>query len=178
MLTILLPTWTGWTVGVLVAIAWLWAWALCRAAARGDEMICALHEDMARSAGDAGAELLLTPQRSEAAMASATIGFGEGKESGLLAGDERPLRAAQSEAMSRVSDLEWGIRWETVERLDGTPLYGALMPETYPSLHAARRAERQLQRARPVRSTPFRASELKTVRYVVFARNRNEPTGL
>ena len=34
--------------------------------------------------------------------------------------------------MSRVSDsLAWGIRWETVERLDGTPLYGALMPETY-----------------------------------------------
>jgi hypothetical protein len=81
--------------------------------------------------------------------------------------------------MSRVSDsLQWGIRWETVERLDGTPLYGALMPETYPSLRAARRAERRLQRTRPVRSTPFRASELKPVRYVVFARHKNELHGL
>ena len=45
--------------------------------------------------------------------------------------------------MSRVSDsLQWGIRWETVERVDGTLLYGALMPETYPSLRAAQRAER------------------------------------
>ena len=33
--------------------------------------------------------------------------------------------------MSGVSDsLAWGIRWETVERLDGTPLSGALMRET------------------------------------------------
>jgi hypothetical protein len=77
--------------------------------------------------------------------------------------------------MSRVSDsLTWGIRWETVERLDGTPLYGALMPETYPSLRAARRAERRLQRTRPVRSTSFHASELKPVRYVVLARREGE----
>ena len=33
--------------------------------------------------------------------------------------------------MSGKSDsIRWGIRWETVERPDGNPLYGALMPET------------------------------------------------
>jgi hypothetical protein len=97
------------------------------------------------------------------------------KKLGLLTDDEEPVRAVQSEAMSRVSDsLHWGIRWETIERVDGTPLYGALMPETYPSLRAARRAERRLQRTRPVRSTPFRASELRPVRYIVFARREGE----
>lgn len=75
MLTILLPVWTWWTLAVLVSVAWLWGWALCRAAALGDERIHA-----ARSVGDAGAELLLTPQRAEAATASATIGFGVGQD--------------------------------------------------------------------------------------------------
>lgn len=78
--------------------------------------------------------------------------------------------------MSGVSDsLRWGIRWETVERLDGTPLYGALMPETYFSLRAARRAEQRLQLIRPARSSPFRAGVLKPVRYVIFARHENHP---
>jgi hypothetical protein len=77
--------------------------------------------------------------------------------------------------MSGVSgSLRWGIRWETVERLDGTPLYGALMPETYLSLRAARRAEQRLQMIRPARPSPFRAGESKPVRYVVFARRNDE----
>lgn len=77
--------------------------------------------------------------------------------------------------MSGPSDsLRWGIRWETVERSDGTPLYGALMPETYFSLRAARRAEHRLQMIRPARPSPFRAGELKPVRYVVFARREDE----
>jgi hypothetical protein len=81
--------------------------------------------------------------------------------------------------MSRVSDsFLWGIRWETVERLEGTPFYGALMPETYPSLRAARRAQRRLEQTRPARSTPFRAGVLRPVRYVVFARRENDVHGL
>lgn len=81
--------------------------------------------------------------------------------------------------MSGKSDsIRWGIRWETVERPDGNPLYGALMPETYLSLRAARRAERRLQMIRPTRSSPFRAGELKPVRYVVFARREDEVHGL
>ncbi len=81
--------------------------------------------------------------------------------------------------MSRVSDsLRWGIHWETVDRLDGTPLYGALMPETYPSQRAARRAQRRLEMIRPTRWSPFRASSPKPVRYVVFARREEEVHGL
>lgn len=81
--------------------------------------------------------------------------------------------------MSRVSDsLQWGIRWETVERVDGTPLYGALMPETYASLRAARRAQQRLEMTRPARPSPFRAGKPKPVRYVVFARREDEIHGL
>jgi hypothetical protein len=75
------------------------------------------------------------------------------------------------------ASLAWGIRWETVERLDGTPLYGALMPETYKSQRAARLAQRRLEMTRPARSSPFRASEQKRVRYVVFARRDGEIHG-
>lgn len=78
--------------------------------------------------------------------------------------------------MSSVSEsLTWGIRWETVERLDGTPLYGALMPETYRSQRAARLAQQRLEMTRPSRSSPFRASDQKRVRYLVFARREDEP---
>lgn len=81
MLTILLPAWTWWTVGAWVAITWLWAWALCRAADRGDEMIRSLPQDMA------GAGPPLTPQRAEAATASAAIGFGESEVHGFFEDD-------------------------------------------------------------------------------------------
>jgi hypothetical protein len=33
------PTWTLWTIAAVVAATWLWAWALCRAAALGDDMV-------------------------------------------------------------------------------------------------------------------------------------------
>jgi hypothetical protein len=70
------------------------------------------------------------------------------------------------------------IRWDTVERLDGTPLYGALMPETYASQRSVRLAQRRLEMTRPSRSSPFRASEQKRVRYFVFARREDEPQAL
>ena len=81
MLTILLPVWTWWTVSVWVAITWLWVWALCRAAARGDEMARCLRQDVA------GAEPPLTPQRAETATASAAIGFGESEVDGFFKDD-------------------------------------------------------------------------------------------
>jgi len=94
MLTIFLPAWTGWTLAVLVVVAWLWVWALCRAAALGDEMINSLRRDLAGQdtacgARDAEAEPRLTPQRAEAAMATATIGSGQGEGHGIL--DDEPL---------------------------------------------------------------------------------------
>ena len=81
MLTIFLPAWTGWAVGAWVAITWLWAWALCRAAARGDEMIRSLRQDLA------GAEPALTPQRAEAPATSAATGFWEGEVHGFFEND-------------------------------------------------------------------------------------------
>jgi hypothetical protein len=94
MLTIFLPAWSGWTLAVLIVVAWLWVWALCRAAALGDAMIDSLWRDLAGQdvacgARDVEAEPRLTPQRAEAAMASATIGSGEGEVHGIL--DDEPL---------------------------------------------------------------------------------------
>jgi hypothetical protein len=94
MLTIFLPAWSGWTLAVLVVVAWLWVWALCRAAALGDAMIDSLRQDLvgqdvACGARDVEAEPRLRPQRAEAAMASATIGSGEDEVHGIL--DDEPL---------------------------------------------------------------------------------------
>jgi hypothetical protein len=81
--------------------------------------------------------------------------------------------------MSRVSEsFVWGIRWETLERPDGTPLYGGVMPETYPTLRAARRDQRRLARTQPARPNPFRGGVRKPVQYVVFVRREDEVHGL
>jgi hypothetical protein len=81
--------------------------------------------------------------------------------------------------MSRVSEsFVWGIRWETVERAAGAPLFGGVMPETYPSLRAARRELRRLARSQPARPNPFRGGVRKPVLYVVFARREDEVHGL
>ena len=39
MLTILLPSWAAWMLVVAVVVLTVWIWALCRAAALGDEMM-------------------------------------------------------------------------------------------------------------------------------------------
>ena len=39
MLTILLPSWAAWTFIVALLVLIAWTWALCRAAALGDEMM-------------------------------------------------------------------------------------------------------------------------------------------
>ena len=61
---------------------------------------------------------------------------------------------------------------------EGTPLYGGVMPETYPTLRAARRDQRRLARTQPARPNPFRGGVRKPVRYVVFARREEEVHGL
>ena len=72
MFLILLPAWTLWTLAIGVLVAWLWIWALCRAAALGDEMMLRLLRDpagrpAARAARDGEAKPSLTPQRPDAA---------------------------------------------------------------------------------------------------------------
>ena len=42
MLTILLPSWARWIIALLVLATMLGTWALCRAAALGDEMMLVL----------------------------------------------------------------------------------------------------------------------------------------
>lgn len=42
MLIVLLPAWAGWALVLLVVATWLGVWALCRAAALGDEMMLIL----------------------------------------------------------------------------------------------------------------------------------------
>jgi hypothetical protein len=81
--------------------------------------------------------------------------------------------------MSRVSEsFVWGIRWETVERPGGTPLYGGLMPEAYPACAPPDANQRRQARAQPARPNPFRGGLRKPVRYVVFARREDEVHGL
>jgi len=94
MLTIFLPTWAGWMLAILVAFTWLWVWALCGAAALGDEMIDSLWwdvagQDTAFGARDAEAEPRLAPLPAEAAMAAATIGSDQDEIYGIL--DDEPL---------------------------------------------------------------------------------------
>jgi len=39
MLTILLPSWAAWMLVLAAVVLTVWTWALCRAAALGDEMM-------------------------------------------------------------------------------------------------------------------------------------------
>jgi hypothetical protein len=53
MLIILLPSWAAWILVLLVAVAWVGTWALCRAAALGDEaMFRALESPAQPGVGD------------------------------------------------------------------------------------------------------------------------------
>ncbi len=80
--------------------------------------------------------------------------------------------------MNRGSDtFVWGVRWETVERRDDIPLYGALLPEIYPSLGDAQRAQHRFDRELPLRADPESGGEPRRVRYVVYARQPDAPDG-
>lgn len=81
--------------------------------------------------------------------------------------------------MNRGSDsFTWGIRWETIERHAGEPLYGALLPETYPSLGDAQRQLRVLAETQPELPNPAGGAGSLLVRYVVFARHPEDVDGL
>jgi hypothetical protein len=70
MLTILLPAWAGWSLALLVVATWLGVWALCRAAALGDEMMLILEgpveSEAASAAGDQALEPVSALERPEA----------------------------------------------------------------------------------------------------------------
>ncbi|HEY8259462.1 MAG TPA: hypothetical protein VIG08_17520 [Gemmatimonadales bacterium] len=73
--------------------------------------------------------------------------------------------------------LAWGVRWETVDRADGVPVYGMLLPEAYGTRRQARRAQRRMARLHPYQTNPFGAGDRLRVRYVVFARPAREVSG-
>jgi hypothetical protein len=80
--------------------------------------------------------------------------------------------------MNRGSDtFVWGVRWETVERRGDTPLYGAALPDIYPSLSAAQEAQQRLDREQPLRPDPETGGEPRRVRYEVYARQPDAPDG-
>lgn len=81
--------------------------------------------------------------------------------------------------MSSVSEsLTWCIRWETVERQDGVPLYGALLPDTFETRRGADRERRRLMRTHPRRYSPFQGGTPKEVKYVVFTRREDDDHAL
>lgn len=61
MLTILLPAWAGWSLALLVVVTWLGVWALCRAAALGDEMMLILEGPVEFKATFAAGDEALEP---------------------------------------------------------------------------------------------------------------------
>lgn len=81
--------------------------------------------------------------------------------------------------MSSVSgSVVWGIRWETIERKDGIPVYGGMIEERFETRRRARRALRQLSRTFPVRCNPFNATICHPVRHILFARGPDQIFGL
>ncbi|HEY8259342.1 MAG TPA: hypothetical protein VIG08_16915 [Gemmatimonadales bacterium] len=68
----------------------------------------------------------------------------------------------------------WGIRWETVERLSGVPLYGARLPDTFQTRRQARWRQRWLAAQQPLQPNPRGGMDRRRVRYLMFAR----PDGL
>ena len=78
--------------------------------------------------------------------------------------------------MKRGSDtFVWGVRWETVERQGDTPLYGAVLPDLYPSLGDAQQAQQRFDREQPLRADPEIGGEPRPVRYEVYARQPDSP---
>lgn len=81
--------------------------------------------------------------------------------------------------MIRVSgSFAWGIRWETIERRSGHPVFGAVLPYRYESRRQATRNARRLSQTHPVRCSPISRTEDQRVRYIVCARRHDEPLGL
>ena len=54
MLTILLPSWAAWMLVVAVVVLTVWIWALCRAAALGDEMMFRVLQQPGAPSPDSG----------------------------------------------------------------------------------------------------------------------------
>ena len=81
-------------------------------------------------------------------------------------------------AKSGSDSFVWKIRWETIERSGDAPLYGALLPDTYPSLADAQREQQRLEREQPIRSDPIHGGEPRPVHYAVAARNPTDGLGL
>lgn len=61
MLTIILPAWAGWIITLLVLATVLGTWALCRAAALGDEMMLILEGPVESKATFAADDEALEP---------------------------------------------------------------------------------------------------------------------
>lgn len=73
--------------------------------------------------------------------------------------------------MNRGSDsFVWALRWETVERQGDAPLFGAPLPDVYPSLRDAQRAQQRLEKEQPLRADPEVGGAVRRVRYLVWAR--------
>jgi hypothetical protein len=70
MLIILLPSWAAWALALLVVVSWMGTWALCRAAALGDEAMFRALESPAQAevADEADLETCLATVRLEACL--------------------------------------------------------------------------------------------------------------
>jgi hypothetical protein len=68
------------------------------------------------------------------------------------------------------ASFAWGIRWETVERPGGAPLFQSSVPELFQTRRQARWRQRWLAAAEPLRSNPNGGLDRRRVRYIVFAR--------
>ena len=74
--------------------------------------------------------------------------------------------------MNRGSDsFVWGIRWETVNREDDTPIFGGQFPGMYATLRDAQREQRRLGQEKPTLPDPLGGEEPRTVHYLIFARD-------
>jgi hypothetical protein len=72
--------------------------------------------------------------------------------------------------MNRGSDsFVWGIRWETIDEEDDTPIFGAPLPGVYATLGDAQREQRRLEEEQPTRPDPLGGLESRLVHYRIFA---------
>ena len=74
--------------------------------------------------------------------------------------------------MNRGSDsFVWGIRWETVDSEDDTPIMGAQLPGMYATLRDAQREQRRLEQEQPMLPDPLGGLEPRPVHYLIYARD-------
>jgi hypothetical protein len=76
---------------------------------------------------------------------------------------------------SRGSDsFLWGIRWETIEQIDGQPTCGGLLPEVFATIGEAQQEQQRLTITQPMLADPSGWGEPQPVRYLLFVRRPDD----